>query len=255
MPYIAAGIKLYKGKLFWVALLCCFYAQHDDLSKLSNFKVKPEDFPRLSNFKINYSDSVPGDFSFKNIKHYPAYIFKKETGQLYLDVLVPEEIQHMKDSNGEVIHDSLPRYYSLLDTNQIPWSSNSDSWTIGWIDGLHDLVYEKIGDTIKFSNICYGGIYSSFNFIIIGDSIASFIRWTPIMLVEDNTKTNFEATAITAYLDKQLIKKGIVKLNIKADYNDGEKRDAKNPRPKMYFYGCIYFDLSKKYNYWGYRGW
>ena len=77
--------------------------------------------------QIKWSDTINGDFSFKDKWSYPEGIYLNVHSQLSCDGLCPTRIDKMKDETGRIIQDSLEIFYSIVDTSHLYHSLNSSN--------------------------------------------------------------------------------------------------------------------------------
>jgi len=75
--------------------------------------------------QITWSNSLSGDFSFRQQWRYPEGIYRNQFGQLCCDGLCPDGVSHMRDTTGKIYPEHLQEYYQLIDTTHQFYSIQS----------------------------------------------------------------------------------------------------------------------------------
>lgn len=224
-------------KLFIVWVLCVLTKPLTILAQTE----KP-----LTQYPLQYARQVAGNFSFIDSWNYPMGVYKRENGTLGCDGWCPSEVGRFKDSVGNVLPQFRDSFYSYVDTSHVPVTCMCDAWAYGW--GLMSGIdYRKQGDSLELFSIGNAGNYSHFQFLFHNNQVSSWVEfYPPFMQPGASPQTFFAANKLHVIADSALLKQGIYKLNIDAEY---EQNDIQDKSYLMYFKGVIYIDTHKKYHY------
>ena len=187
--------------------------------------------------KIDWMKNLSGSFSFKEIWDYPEGIYRNDFGQLSCDGLCPAETDKMKDDQGRIFKDSLPRFYQLVDTTHLFHSIKSHSNSYEW-SGTNFLTAEKMGnDTIHCFTDNNASTHSSLDLIITKNKCIPAIKLSSI--------TGTAKTAIyickKGYIeiDKNLWNNGILKAKFDFTFDSKE-----NLEKSIFWKGKIYTPIK-----------
>jgi hypothetical protein len=212
--------------------------EHKYSKVISNSTNKLTDKDKSGEIEISWVTILTGDFSFTKNWAYPEGIYKNKFGQLDCDGMCPEEIDRMKDKNGQIYKHSLAAFYKLLDTTHQFHSIKSESYAYEWAGTNFVTVTKKNADTI----ICYThnnvATHSSLIFTIIKN------KCIPTIELNSITKTGtkiFKCNGGQIEIDKSLLKSGIFKANFDFVFHHYE-----NPNKPMYWKGKIYAKIENE---------
>lgn len=160
---------------------------------------------------IQWSETVPGDFSFTENWSYPEGIFTNRYGQLSCDGTCPPGIENMMDGDGKIFTDSLSAFYNLVDTTHLFHSIASKTSAHEWA-GTNFISATRIStDTVQCTTLNNAGTHSSLNMIIVNDIVK------PTIIVNSvNSSIGFriyECLGGEIVIDKDLWHKGILKAS------------------------------------------
>jgi hypothetical protein len=187
--------------------------------------------------RIQWIDNLNGDFDFSTKWSYSEGVYRNKFGQLSCDGLCPEGTEPMKDIEGKIHTDSLTRFYQLVDTTHQFHSILCEAWCYEW-DGT-DFITAK--QTNKNQIICTtqtnAGTHCSLIFEISNDTCIPRIELNSIS--SPVLKTYFCKSGFIK-IDKDLVKKGILKAEFNFDFNNSNEPDR-----KIFWKGKIYTTIEK----------
>ncbi|MEM1135986.1 MAG: hypothetical protein AAGI07_09110 [Bacteroidota bacterium] len=185
--------------------------------------------------KIKWVENLTGDFDFKDEWSYPEGVFKNQFGQVSCDGICPEEIDKMKDDNGEIYKDSLEVFYQIIDTVHLYHSIKSETSAYEWA-GTNFIEVTQL-DNGKVAGISANNIatHSNLVFEIENDFCSAWISYNSIT----GTKNKFS------------LKKGSIKINshswnkklLKAEFNFFFNNNLEATHP-LYWKGKIYAKIK-----------
>lgn len=227
-------------KLFIVWVLCVLTKPLTILAQTE----KP-----LTPYPLQYARQVPGNFSFIDSWNYPMGVYKRENGTLGCDGWCPSEVERFKDSVGNVLPQFRDSFYSYIDTTHVPVTCMCEAWAYGW-GAMSGIDFRMHGDSLELFSIGNAGNYSHFHFLFHNNEVSSWVIFYPIYRPKSAAQTFFPAKKLHIIADSALLKKGIYKLNIDAEY---EQNTAQDKSRLMYFKGVIYIDTNTKYHHYAWK--
>ena len=182
--------------------------------------------------KIQWIKNLQGDFDFRTKWSYPEGIYRNKSGQLVCDGFCPEGTELMRDSEGKIFPDSLPRYYQLVDTIRRFHSVLCEAWCYEWA-GTDFVEAKRLN---KEQVICYtlmnAGTHCSLILELNNDVCIPRIELNSIS--SPGVKTYYCRGGYIK-IDKCCWTKGILKADFNFDFNNTDE-----PEHKMYWKGKIY---------------
>jgi hypothetical protein len=194
--------------------------------------------------KVTWTDSVAGDFSFRNKWSYQPGVSRMADGQVRCDGLCPPRSEQMLDSAGRILRDSIAAYYRLVDTTHLYHTIASEAHCYEWA-GADYIAVQKRHDTIAADTYCNPATHSSLRLRIKGDKCYATIIENSIRATRVRPRKRYYCTRGEITIDSMLLKRGILK----------GKFDFTFRAPKgfgdMYWRGRIYKNLEPPRRYEG----
>jgi hypothetical protein len=190
-------------------------------------------FPEAAGrIKIQWTENIPGDFSFTTKWSYPENIFKNSFGQLCCDGSCPETLSAMQDSVGRIPAASLQKYYRLFDTTHQFHTIAGTAWCYEWA-GCDFIKAERISDTlVRLVTLQNAGTHCSLVLIIAGDVCTPSIELTGI--ASPGTRI-YKCRNGSIKIDRKSWSKNIVKAEFSFNFLNTDE-----PGRKMFWNGKIF---------------
>lgn len=188
--------------------------------------------------KIEWTDTLLGDFSFKENWSYPEGIYVNDFGQVSCDGFCPEGTDQLLDNNGKIRSGKLKAYYELVDTTHQFHSIQCDAWCYEW-DGTNIIEAKQINtDSVVCNTMMSMSTHCSLHMCIADDYC-----YPSIQLASIAATGNIIYKCIGGYIkiDKECWKKGIVKAEF-----DFQFYHTEDPNVPMYWKGMIYTKIQKE---------
>ena len=185
---------------------------------------------------IKWSQSLQGDFSFKDQWEYPEGIYKNSFGQLSCDGDCPEGADRMKDATGKIYEDSLQAFYKLVDTTHIAHSLKSET-----------NVYEYFNtNVIEFQQLENGIIRgmsknnaSTHSTLVIEIQGNDYTAWVDYKSIGTSGTLHFPLEKATFQADPKLFEQGVVKAKF-----DFQFKNMVKPGVPLFWKGLIYAPIE-----------
>lgn len=194
--------------------------------------------PEKGQITIEWTDSLPGDYSFQKQWSYPEGVYKNEFGQLSCDGICPEEGNAMKDSKGRIYNDSLKSFYRLVDTTHQFHSIQCEAWCYEW--GGTDFInaQQKNKNTVECYTQTNAATHCSLHLNIVNNICFPTIELKSIVA---NGDAVYPCTVGFIKIDKEYFKKGIIKADFNFNFEHKE-----NPKQPIYWKGKIYTRITDR---------
>jgi len=205
-----------------------------------SFSLKAQDvyITKQGNIIIEWTDSLAGDFSFREKWEYPAGVFRNSFGQISCDGLCPEGVWGMKNREGMIYKDSLKQFYQLVDTTHLLFTleSTSNCYEFGGTNYIEARKNEN--GIVKCATANNVGTHSSLQFELLQDTCLPVIELNSITELGIH---QFECTDGKILVDRELWRQGILKAKFHFGFHD----DLDTNR-SMYWKGEIYTEIGSQ---------
>lgn len=199
---------------------------------------KKEDL-KAGKINISWTDSLFGDFTFKDNWDYPESVYTNQFGQLSCDGLCPPEIDRMRDKNGRIYDDSLAAFYQAVDTTHQFHSIQCDAWCYEWAGTNFATATRTSRDTVICFTQMNEGTHCSLNLIMANDKCSPTIVLNSIA-APGETHTYLCKTG-QIKIDQNFWNRGVIKAEFNFTFDHKE-----NPTKEMYWKGKIYTTIYDK---------
>jgi hypothetical protein len=187
--------------------------------------------------KVHWIFDLKGDFDFRTKWSYPEGIYRNEFGQLSCDGFCPEGTESMKDSVGKIYTDSLSKFYQLVDTTHRYHSILCEARCYEWSGTDFIKAKQTNRNLITCTTLTNVGTHCSLILEITNDTCIPRIELNSIS--QPGLKTYYCKSGFIK-IDKDLVKKGILKAEFNFDFNNSEEPDR-----QMFWKGKIYTTIEK----------
>jgi len=188
--------------------------------------------------KVKWKDSLKGDFSFRFKWEYPEGVYKNEYGQVSCDGSCPGEVEHMIDSTGKILKDSIKAFYKIVDTSHIRHSISCTAWCYEWAGTDFIEAIKKTIDTVFLSTALNAGTHCSLQLSISGNYCYAVIDLNSTVF---GGSAIFYCTGGFITIDKTLWQKGIVKGIFSFNFRHDE-----DPKTPIFWRGKIYSKINSR---------
>jgi hypothetical protein len=187
---------------------------------------------------IEWTDTLTGDYSFKNEWSYPEGVYRNKFGQLSCDGICPGGIDAMEDKNGKIIADSMDAFYRLVDTTHQFHSIQCDAWCYEWAGTDFISVRKKNGDTIECQTRTNAATHCMLHLGLAGNYCYPQIE---LVSIASSDKKTYACVGGSIKIGRQQWKQGILKAEFDFQFDHTE-----NPGRAMFWKGKIYASVEKE---------
>ncbi len=189
--------------------------------------------------KITWTDSLTGDFTFKDQWSYPECVYRNQYGQLSCDGICPEATYAMKEKGGRIIQDSIASFYKLVDTSHCYHTLKSEARVYEW-GGTDFITFKQMPDgKIKGQSVNTIGTHSSLCIEIDNDTCLAWIDFNSITDLYPNPYY-FYLTEGSIQIDRNYWQKGIIKCTFNFNFEN-----TIEPGTPLFWKGKIFSTISK----------
>ncbi|MBX2907876.1 MAG: hypothetical protein KF744_17660 [Taibaiella sp.] len=194
--------------------------------------------------RVLWTDTVSGDFSFRNKWSYQPGVSKMADGQVRCDGFCPPHTEKMLNADGRIIPDSIAAYYRLVDTTHLYHTLASEAHCHEWA-GADYITAHKRHDTIAADTYCNPATHCSLRLRIKGDKCYATIIENSIRATRDKPRKRYYCTRGEMTIDSALLKRGILKAGFDFHFR------APKGFGDMYWRGRIYKTIEQPHRYEG----
>ena len=163
--------------------------------------------------QIDWSDSIPGDFSFTKKWSYLLGVEMKSDGRAgWADgSFAPERCYSMLDSNRIVLNDSAEIFYQLLDTTHQFHTIQCEAWCYEWLGTNFITVNKSNTDTFECFTHLNMATHRSLHLIIIKNICYPTIE---LRSITEREIITYQCNGGQIQIDRNLWNEGIMKGSV-----------------------------------------